>query len=104
MFYFQAKKKNPNKIFEVKSEGKKKKIVTEQAASPRILKKKKQWTASPTSSPRQAQEIINGSKPIDSQKKKKKTNILKSETNGQCKYQTLIDVERKKERKKPVRS
>ena len=46
-------------------------------ANPRILKKKK--------------------KPKPKPKPKPKSNILKSETNGQC-NQTLIDVERKKER------
>ena len=48
----------------------------------------------------QTQQITDGSKPTDSQKKKKKLkpkpNILKSETNGR-RNQTLIDVERKKE-------
>ena len=47
MFYFQAKKKSPKKYFELKSEKKKKKN----------WNRTKQRTASPTSSPWQAQHI-----------------------------------------------
>ena len=90
----------------------KKKFVTEQATSPWILKKKTtngKPTTNPTSSPRQAQQITDDSKPTDSQKKKKKktkpnqtkqtkTQYVEIRNHGQH-NQTLIDVETwKKER------
>ena len=61
---------------------KKKKIVTEQAASPQILKKKKQRTASPTLSPWQAQQITVVANPhiLKTKKKKKKKKPIQSKS------------------------
>ena len=60
LFVLFSSKKTQKKNFE---QNLKKKNVTKQAASPQILKKNKG---------RQAQQIIDGSKPIDSLKKIKK--------------------------------
>ena len=74
MFYFQAKKKSPKNIFELKSE--EKKMVTEQAHCPKPNINPKQQMRNQTQSKEEKKNHkanpTDGSKPTDSQKKKKK--------------------------------